>query len=113
MNNLKRLLLLPGLAIVSSAANAAIVWYGGDFDTTNGLAEERNTTVSDAWVYDDFNLGAATLVTAVFSNCLSSTHATTADYEIRSGVSVGNGGTLLFSGTGMAATAIPTGRSGF
>ena len=114
MNNLKRLSLLAALVTVGSAANAVVVFYGGDFDQRNGLANERDTAVADSWVFDDFTLSSAMVVTAVFSNDLSSlTGVTTADYEIRQGASIGNGGTLLFSGTGVAATATPTGRTGF
>jgi hypothetical protein len=75
---------------------------------------ETNTQVTDAHVYSDFNVTDPTgwNITSMFSNNLMSTSVTTASYEIRSGVSSGNGGTLLFSGT-LPATQMPTGRSGF
>jgi hypothetical protein len=41
------------------------------------------------------------------------TTVTAADWEIRSGVSEGNAGTLIASGTTNAPTVMPTGRCGF
>jgi hypothetical protein len=77
------------------------LWYNGDFNGINGLANERNTLVTQAAVYDDFNVTAPLgwNVTAVFSDNLVSTVITAADWEIRSGVSEGNAGTLIASGT--------------
>ena len=48
------------------------LWYNGDFNDVNGLANERNTIVSQAAVYDDFNVTAPLgwHVTAVFSDNL-------------------------------------------
>jgi len=90
------------------------LWYNGDFNGINGLANERNTIVTQAAVYDDFNVtGPGWNVTAVFSHNLENTTVTAADWEIRSGVSEGNGGTLLGSGSNAAATVTLTGRSGF
>ena len=34
------------------------LWYNGDWNYVNGLANERNTLVSQAAVYDDFNVTA-------------------------------------------------------
>src|SRR5207237_10650454 len=77
------------------------LWYNGDFNYVNGLANERNTIVSQAGVYDDFNVTAPLgwHVTALFSDNLMSTTVTGADWEIRTGVSEGNAGTLIASGT--------------
>ena len=60
------------------------LWYNGDFNYVNGLANERNTIVSQAAVYDDFNVTAPLgwHVTAVFSDNLASTIITSADWEI-------------------------------
>jgi hypothetical protein len=90
-------------------------WYNGDFNGVNGLANERNTVVSQAAVYDDFNVPAGDVwnLVAVFSDNLLNTTVTGADWEIRSGVSEGNGGTLLASGTTNSPIVTPTGRSGF
>ena len=80
MTNLKRLSLLGALAIVGSAANAVVVFYGGDFDQRNGLANERELPCPIRGFSMISLLSAATVVTAVFSNNLSSlTNVTTAD----------------------------------
>src|SRR5438876_3755946 len=91
------------------------LWYNGDFNYVNGLANERNTIVSQAGVYDDFNVTAPLgwHVTALFSDNLMSTTVTGADWEIRIGLSEGNAGTLIASGTTSSPLVTPTGRSGF
>lgn len=95
-----------GMALTASAQT----FYGGDFAGTNGLASEQNTVVSDSRVYDDFTLSSSTVVNNVFGNFLSSTSVQGLYYEIRSGVSSGNGGTLLYSGT-LTATFSVTGSA--
>jgi len=52
-------------------------------------------------------------VTAVFSDNLASTIITSADWEIRTGISEGNAGILVASGTTNSPIVTPTGRSGF
>jgi hypothetical protein len=91
------------------------LWYNGDFNNVNGVANERNTIISQAAVYDDFNVTGGPMwhVTAVFSDNLASTVITGADWEIRTGISNGNAGTLIASGTTNSPTVTPTGRSGF
>src|ERR1700736_6205699 len=90
------------------------LWYNGDFNNVNGVANERNTIISQAAVYDDFNVTAPMWhVTAVFSDNLASTVITGADWEIRTGISAGNAGTLIASGTTNSPVVTPTGRSGF
>jgi hypothetical protein len=91
------------------------LWYNGDFDGINGLANEQNTIVSDSRIYDDFNVTDAEgwTVTAVFSDNLADTGITGANYEIRQGVSEGNGGTVVASGTTNSPVVTPTGRDGF
>jgi hypothetical protein len=76
------------------------LWYNGDANG-NGLSNERNTIVTQAAVYDDFNVTASQgwNVTAVFSDNLENTVVTGADWEIRAGVSEGNAGTLIAGGT--------------
>ncbi len=76
------------------------------------LSNEINTLVSDSRVCDDFIVPSGGWVLDVlWTNDLMTTTASTAYWDIRSGVSAGDGGTLLFSGTN-AATQTPTGRSG-
>jgi PEP-CTERM motif len=93
--------------------NDPIYWYNGDFNGVNGLANERNTIVSQAAVYEDFNVTSNITVTGLFSDNLLNTTVTGADWEIRSGISEGNGGTLIASGTTNAPVVTLTGRSGF
>src|SRR5438874_7638668 len=94
-----------------------LLWYNGDFNGVNGLANEDNTSLGSgqfASVYDDFIVPSPGWnVTAVFSDNLSSTTVTGALREIRQGVSEGNGGTLIASGMTMTPVVTPTGRSGF
>jgi hypothetical protein len=80
------------------------LWYNGDFNGVNGLANERNTAVTQAAVYDDFDVTAPLgwNVTAVFSDNLliiNPSNITSADWEIRTGISEGNAGTLVANGT--------------
>src|SRR5437773_3634657 len=94
-----------------------LLWYNGDFNGVNGLANEDNTALGSgefASVYDDFNVtGGGWTVSGVFSDNLSSTTVTGALWEIRQGISEGNGGTLIASGMTMTPVVTPTGRSGF
>jgi hypothetical protein len=91
------------------------LWYNGDWNLANGLANERDNIVSQAAVYDNFtgpaNAGTMWDVTAVFSdNLLSGTTVTGADWEIRTDISEGNAGTLVAHGTTNSPVVIPTGR---
>jgi hypothetical protein len=91
------------------------LWYNGDFNGVNGLANERNTTVTQAAVYEDFNITGGPMwnVTAVFSDNLTNAVITGADWEIRTGLSERNSGTLIASGTTNSPVVTPTGRSAF
>jgi hypothetical protein len=100
----------------SAQAPPGTLWYNGDFNGVNGLANERNTFITQAAVYDDFDVTAPLgwNVTAVFSDNLMLTGGpiimSGADWEIRSGVSEGNAGTLVASGTTNSPMVTPTGR---
>src|ERR1700739_2832734 len=113
---------LPRAALLALALSAALVlnttaqappgslWYNGDWNEVNGLSNERNTIVTQAAVYDDFNVTAPQgwHVTALFSGDWVNTTVTGADWEIRIGVSEGNAGTLVASGTTNSPTIIVT-----
>jgi hypothetical protein len=104
MRNLSALFVAAAFALNTTAiaeAPPGSLWYNGDFNGVNGLANERNNVVSQAAVYDDFNVTAPLgwNITAVFSDNLSFGPFTGADWEIRTGISEGNGGTLIASGT--------------
>ncbi len=118
------LLFLFALLLVATFANAqcgpGCVFYGGDLNVNSpnadGLANENDAIVGGtpygAATYQNFTLGADATVTSMFSNNLSGLTPWTAYWEIRTGVSEGNGGTLVAAGTG-GVTQTATGRSAF
>lgn len=112
---MKKLVLLLLLAVVACPLYADVtLWYNGDFDGVNGLANQGSFSFVPAYVYDDFTISNGTwTLTQAFSNNLMSLPADSADVEIRSGVSAGNGGTLIYSAYGVGFSETPTGRSGF
>jgi hypothetical protein len=92
------------------------LWYNGDFDGVDGLTNEQDTFASGfSHIYDDFNVPdeAGWDVDSVFSNDLVSTTIIGASWEIRQGITSGNGGALIASGTTVTPVVTPTGRSGF
>jgi hypothetical protein len=95
------------------------LWYNGDYDgdaTGNGLSNEQDTFATGfSHVFDDFIVAdsGGWDITSVFSNNQVSTNITSATWEIRQGVSAGNGGTLVASGSTDAPVITPTGRFGF
>jgi hypothetical protein len=120
MRILPALFVTAALVVVNATAIAQAppgsLWYNGDFNNVNGLPNERNTLVAQAAVYDDFNVTAPLgwNVTAVFSDdALTAYNAITgADWEIRTGISEGNAGTLIASGTTNSPVLTATGRGG-
>lgn len=106
-----------GFNPVGIAAPASTLWYNGDLDGRNGLANETNTFGAgvQAGVYDDFNVtGPGWNLSAVFSDNLANTTINGVSWEIRQGVSEMNPGTLIASGsTTTNFTVTPTGRNAF
>jgi len=115
-------------AIAAHANCPTCYFYGGDLDLNdpnqNGLANENDafvpTTVLSpnygAATFQNFIVGGAGIkVTGLFTNNLSTLTPASAYWEIRSGVSQGNGGTLVASGTATVAnfTWTKTGRADF
>jgi hypothetical protein len=97
------------------------LWYNGDFDSRNGGANQDNGQLGNGFyshIYDNFTgpSSGTWTVTGLFSDNLLAPALpgaiTSASWDIRTGVSVGNGGTVVASGT-TAATVTATGRSGF
>jgi hypothetical protein len=119
MRNLPALFVAAALVVVNATAIAQAppgsLWYNGDWNMVNGLANERNTFYTQAAVYDDFDVTAPLgwNVTAIFSDNLLTTSVTAADWEIRTGVSEGNAGALIASGTTNSPIVTATGRCGF
>lgn len=92
------------------------LWYNGDFDFVDGLTNEQDTFASGyAHIYDNFDVtdGGGWDLTSVFSHDLISTTVIGASWEIRSGVSGGNGGTLVASGSTSSPSVVPTGNNAF
>jgi hypothetical protein len=115
-HTVRRLAAAAALVVTASSAQAsAVLWYSGDFDFTTGLANEINTSIGDARVFDDFTVtdAAGWSIDRIWSNNLTGfTGVTQASWSIRRGVGLGNGGTIVASGTS-AATQTATGRTGF
>ncbi len=106
--------LVVSVAVCSQAAKAdPVLWYNGNWDQRDALANE--TGHINGLVYENFivPVGQTWTVTGAWSNDFSRNSIatpTTASWQIRSGVSAGNGGTLLASGSG-ATTVTATGAS--
>ncbi len=95
---------------------AGTLWYNGDADYRDAIANGIGAApVPDALVYDNFNVtgNSAWTVTGAFSNdFMNYVGVTQAYWEIRTGVSDGDGGTLIASGTS-SATQVDLGNSFF
>jgi PEP-CTERM motif len=118
------LLSLFALLFIAVAAWADVTdFYAGDFDpgnqNANGLANENDAIVGGspygAATYQNFTTANPLTITDLFTNNLSSLTPASGYWEIRAGISEGNGGTLIASGTGSGAdfSQTATGRSGF
>src|ERR1700730_18604017 len=100
-------------------ASQATLWYNGNRDNRDAVTNQTSSTSGgfDGRVYDDFivPIGQVWTITSVFSNNVRNPFftiaaPTTASWESRSGVSAGNGGTLVASGDG-ADVHTATGRT--
>jgi len=113
----------PGSA---NTFNLPCLFYAGDFDpnnpNANGLANENDAVVGGnpygSATYQNFywqDHGSGKVIVGLLTNNLSQLTPTAGYWEIRSGVSEGNGGTLVASGTatGQNLLQTATGRSGF
>jgi hypothetical protein len=119
---MREMRLVVALLFTSPLFAAQIYWYNGDSDNVTQLINESGGSSGTGFVYDDFIVGADGVnITSVFSNDLvlaipgsgSDTNApgvvTQADWQILSGVSAGNGGIVVASGSGTTATQTATG----
>ena len=108
----------------ASTFNIPCYFYGGDLDLNdpnqNGLANENDAIVGGnpygAATYQNFVVsGGGVTVSGLFTNNLSQLTPTSGYWEVRSGVSEGNGGQLIASGTESGANLLQTatGRSDF
>jgi hypothetical protein len=105
---LSRIVAIAVLVGAPVARADVTLWYNGDLDQRDALVNQ--TGPADGIVYDNFivPVGQSYTITGAFSNnamYIDPTGSTlTAYWEIRSGVSAGNGGTLLASGDGTDTT---------
>jgi hypothetical protein len=108
----------------ASTFNIPCYFYGGDLNindpNANALANENDAIVGGnpygAATYQNFVWsGGHNPILGLFTNNLSELNPTSGYWEIRSGVSEGNGGQLIASGTESAANfkQTPTGRGIF
>src|ERR1700678_2495866 len=96
------LLVVAAILCAPAARAGSVLWFNGSLDQRDALANQ--TGAVDGLIYDDFIVptGFTYTITGVFSQdaMYNVGAASTAYWEIRSGVSAGNGGTLLASGDG-------------
>ncbi len=89
------------ILVWSGSAAAAVLWSQGDYDGIQGASDATNATRSQK-VFEDFVVDSAYWnVTSVFTPAivtLSTSAPTGAGWEIRTGISEGNSGTLIDSG---------------
>src|SRR5262249_10334091 len=117
---------LFAVTFLSTLAHADyILFYGGDFEPTNqdanALANENDAIVNGnpygAATFQNFIIpaGHTWTIESLFTNNLSDLTPTSGYWQLRSGLSEGNGGTLIASGTGTGSgfSWDPTSRSGF
>jgi hypothetical protein len=85
------------------------VYYGGDINASdpqeNGGSNENTVFIPQSYSYEEVTSPVSAHITAAFSNNLASfgiLDPQTATWQFRSGVSEGNGGTLLCSGDSAA-----------
>jgi hypothetical protein len=95
------------------------VYYGGDIDPNdpeeNGLSNENDLFIANSWTYTEVDAPIGARLAGAFSNNLSTygvIDPKTANWDFRTGVSEGNGGTDIKSGTGPAEFTA-TGRNAF
>ncbi len=94
------------------------LFYGGDLNTASpnaaGLSDENTLFISGSSTYGTFDVpsGASVTVTGILFNVQADANfdPLTATYDVRQGVSEGNGGTDLASGSGTLQVAA-TGRN--
>jgi len=94
------------------------LFYGGDLNPGDlnaaGFSDENSLLIPGSSTYGAFSPTSTVTVTGIIVNVQADNNfdPLTASYDIRSGVSEGNGGTSLASGSG-TATVAATGRNFF
>jgi len=103
-------ILLLAIACISTSAHADVLFYGGDFNPSfwysNSLSNENDAYVNGnpygSAVYQNFIVpsGQVWNVASLFSNDIMTLNPASVYWEIRTGISEGNGGNLLAAGAG-------------
>jgi hypothetical protein len=96
------------------------IFYGGDFNPFDqnavGYSDENTLLIPASSTYGNFNVfsGSTVTVTGIVFNVQADANfdPLTASYDVRTGVTEGNGGTSIASGT-VNATVAATGRNFF
>ncbi len=107
---------LVALGLVACAGFASAQFYGGDPDGVNGLVSNENSNLGDfSQTFDDFTLSSSMHISALYGNfyITAGISPVNASWEIRTGMSNGNGGTLVASGTSSAAVSSANGFDAF
>jgi hypothetical protein len=113
------LLVVWAVWCIPSAQADPVLWYNGDLDNRDAFSNQTSSVPGGAngQIYEDFIVptGQTWTITSVFSNDVANPFtggypSATASWQILSGVSAGNGGTVVASGDG-ADTITATGRS--
>lgn len=106
---------VAALSLLSTThAGAQILWYNGDDDGVDSYFSVSSGGYT-GFVYDDFKVNSTGgwSVTGVSGNFLDLADVTQANWEIRSGVSSGNGGTLVAGSTSPAAATVTSSTDSF
>jgi hypothetical protein len=114
-------LLVAGAALCCTPAQAGILWYNGNRDNRDAVINQTSNLSpggADGLVYENFVVSTGSLfsINGVFANEVKTPlfsgipTPTTAAWEIRTGVSAGDGGTVVANGDG-AVSVTPTGRT--
>lgn len=118
-NRSGRLALWAMAAMAASSSWGQVLWYNGDYDGRrffDALPSGRNLQFGDSRVYDNFHTNGNWVVQQVWGNYMITPDALNDSqglyFEIRRGVSQGNGGTLVTGGSIAIISRIPTGRIG-
>ncbi len=104
---------LLAAVVLAAPARAQTLFFNGNPDGVDGLTSEQDLAVNQSMVYDNFVVtGSDWLVTDLYGYFQTNLNVSSAAWEIRSGISEGNGGTLVASGTS-PATQTDAGYSEF
>jgi hypothetical protein len=92
------------------------IFYGGDVNTADfnaaGMSDENTLFIPNSSTYGNYNVATGVTVTGILFNIQADANfdPVTGSYDVRTGVSEGNGGTSLATGTGSIQVAA-TGRN--